>query len=113
MATARVFKAPTAPPPDPNLVDEFHLGRNLVRIGDRVRVLPSRPGKHDGFEAVVRRAWVLPDGELKEVEVIPYDPRSATMDAVDRGRRRASTATVRTFYPRRLKARRQQRTDED
>lgn len=33
--------------------DKFKLGRNYVRLGDHVKVKPSRPGKHDGFKGRV------------------------------------------------------------
>lgn len=33
-----------------------HGERNFLRAGDRVRVRPSAPGKHDGFPAVFKYA---------------------------------------------------------
>ena len=35
-------------------VDAYRVGRNFIRVGDVVKVRPSRPGKHDGFRGKVR-----------------------------------------------------------
>lgn len=37
-------------------VTEVRHGRNFIRHNDVVRVLPSKPGKHDGFKALFRYA---------------------------------------------------------
>lgn len=45
------------------------MGRNFVRVGDVVRVLPSKPGKRDGFLATVREIACDEAGEVRHVEV--------------------------------------------
>lgn len=42
---------------------EYRLGRNFIRVGDVVKVTPSSPGKHDGFEARVLAIYDQ-DGEI-------------------------------------------------
>lgn len=49
---------------------EIRLGRNFIRPGDTVRVLPSRPGRRDGFLATVREIVVDDSGSVKHVEVM-------------------------------------------
>ncbi len=50
-------------------VSEFRRGRNLIRVGDVVRV-KALPGKRNGFEAKVRGVAVdAQTGEPVEVEV--------------------------------------------
>lgn len=44
--------------------------RNFIRVGDVVKVLPSSPGKSDGFEARVREIAVDEAGEVRHLEVI-------------------------------------------
>lgn len=51
------------------MVDTFKLGRFTVSKGDAVAVLPSRPGKQDGFDAIVHGARLNEDGTIKEVHV--------------------------------------------
>lgn len=47
-------------------VTEWRPGRNFVRLGDVVKVAPSKPGKHDGFTGRVTR-MVADDGTVTEV----------------------------------------------
>lgn len=61
----------------------------VVRAGDVVRVLPSRPYKRDGFDATVRAIVQLDDGQV-EVTVV----------GAPVGRPKAH----RTFRPDRLRA---------
>lgn len=42
-------------------------GRNKVRVGDTVKVKPSKPGKRDGFDARVTRIYRV--GEEVQLEV--------------------------------------------
>lgn len=82
-----------APAAVATLLDSIALGgRNHVRSGDQVRVLPSKPGRHDGFVADVRRIVATPSG-LVEVEVLgapvgrPRAFRTFTPDRLRRVRR--------------------------
>lgn len=50
-------------------VDELRMGRNFVRVGDTVRVLPSRPGKRDGFLATLRAIVTDDAGAVRHLEV--------------------------------------------
>ena len=49
-------------------VPAVRLGRNWLRVGDRVHVCPSRPRRRDGFDGRVARVLLYPDGHV-EVEV--------------------------------------------
>lgn len=49
----------------PDTVDEIRQGRNWIRKGDTVRVLPSKPGKRDGFLATFH--YAASDGTYAEV----------------------------------------------
>lgn len=51
------------------MVETFKLGRFTINKGDAVAVLPSKPGKKDGFGAIVSGARLNDDGTLKEVFV--------------------------------------------
>jgi hypothetical protein len=62
-------------------------GRNLVRVGDVVRVRPSHRGARNGFDAVVRRISQTLSGQI-EVEVF--------------GGPAGRVPAVRTFRPDRL-----------
>lgn len=42
-------------------------GRNFVRVGDTVRITPSKPKKQDGFDARVTRIYRL--GDQVQIEV--------------------------------------------
>lgn len=44
------------------IITEYRVGRNFIRLGDTVRVLPSKPGRRDGFRATVTRIEALDDG---------------------------------------------------
>lgn len=72
-------------------LDEFRLGRNFVRVGDTVHVKPSRPGRHDGFDAKVRRIRGNQAAGAESVDVA--DPRNGGLRTVpiDRIERRAQT----------------------
>jgi hypothetical protein len=73
-------------------LNEIRLGgRNFVRVGDVVKVKPSRPGRRDGFDAVVKAMWESEYGV--EVEVI--------------GGPKNRPAATRTFRPERLERRSQ------
>jgi hypothetical protein len=49
-------------------VDRVRVGRNWLRVGDRVHVTPRRPRGREGFDAPVTRLLRYPDGRV-EVEV--------------------------------------------
>jgi hypothetical protein len=66
--------------------------RTWLHVGDTVRVAPSRPGKHDGFDSPVLRIDAL-DGQVVAVDVV--DPRNGA---------------VRPMNPRRITRRRRQET---
>lgn len=51
-------------------ITEVRFGRNFIRLGDIVRVKPSRKGKKDGFDARVSRLLTNEAGQLIEVEVV-------------------------------------------
>lgn len=74
-------------------LDETPVGErgDVVRVGDPVRVLPSRPYKRDGFDAEIRSIAELDGGDI-EVTVVGGPT----------GRPKA----FRTFPPTRLAARR-------
>lgn len=50
-------------------VKEWRLGRNFIRVGDVVKVLPPPDRKGTSFEAIVREIAVE-GGEVKHVEVL-------------------------------------------
>ncbi len=52
-------------------INEYRVGRNFIRVGDTVRVLPSRPRRHDGFDSKVERIDAT-DGVPVGIHV--YDP---------------------------------------
>lgn len=54
---------------DVAVIGEHH---GSVVVGDRVRVLPSRPGRHDAFVAVVREIHQTDSGQV-EVTVAGVD----------------------------------------
>lgn len=45
-------------------LEEYRVGRNYIRPGDIVHVLPSRRGKHDGGEARVVRIMPRARGDV-------------------------------------------------
>lgn len=71
-------------------VSEYRVGRNFIRLGDKVKVKPSRPGKRDGCVARVRRikAEEGEGGAVREVEVAPLTGKYL--------------GSVRTFLPDRI-----------
>jgi hypothetical protein len=74
-------------------ISEVRVGRNWLRIGDRVRVRPRRAHGRDGFDGRVTRLLRYPDGHV-EVEVRgTRNGRAVTGRTVvlDRVRRRAQT----------------------
>lgn len=48
---------------------EYQVGRNYIRVGDIVRVRPSRPRRRDGFEAKVAAIRADEAGDVQEVDV--------------------------------------------
>jgi hypothetical protein len=80
------------------LLDEVRLGgRNFIRPGDVVRVKPSRPAKHDGFDALVRRIVDTQGGV--EVEVFGgahgrAAVRTFTLDRLERRRQPGGAANA-------------------
>lgn len=57
--------------PDGDLLEYRPEGtRNFIRVGDTVKVKPSKPGKRDGYEAKVSRIEGNPDGTPKAIHVI-------------------------------------------
>lgn len=46
------------------IITEYRVGRNFIRLGDTVRVLPSKPGRRDGFRATITRIEALDDEDL-------------------------------------------------
>lgn len=50
-------------------VNEIRVGRNFIRVGDVVKVLPPPDRKGTSFEAIVREIAVE-GGEVKHVEVL-------------------------------------------
>lgn len=73
-------------------VDRFQVGSRWVESGHTIRVLPSREGKKDGFEARVLSAIERDDGTI-EVTVF--------------GSRGSKAPSTRTYLLGRLKAMRQ------
>jgi hypothetical protein len=74
-------------------IGEVRVGRNWLRVGDRVHVTPTRPRRRDGFDGCVTRLLRYPDGHV-EVEVQgDRNGRAVTgrTVALDRVRRRAQT----------------------
>lgn len=54
------------------LLDAAAVTGGTVAVGDTVKILPSRPGKHDGFEAVVRR---IAENTVGDVEIDVFGGR--------------------------------------
>lgn len=71
-------------------ITEYRVGRNFIRVGDRVHVKPSRPGKKDGFDSKVKRILANPDGSPQALELT--DPRNGA---------------TRTLRPERIERKRQ------
>jgi hypothetical protein len=76
-------------------VSAVRLGRNWLRVGDRVHVTPSRPGRRDGFDGRVTRVLRYPDDHV-EVEV--------------RGAPSGKAMSARTFFLDRIERRVQTRS---
>lgn len=74
----------------PESTESWRRGRNYIRVGDRVRIAPSAPRRHDGFVATVRRIVIDANGTVTEVEVLgaprgrPVAFRSVRADRVVR-----------------------------
>lgn len=66
-------------------IPRVRLGRNWLRIGDRARVTPRRPGGGDGYDGWVTRLLAYPDGHV-EVEVAGGSgcPRVFVLDRIRR-----------------------------
>lgn len=71
-------------------VTEYRDGRNFVRVGDLVKVAPSRPGRRNGFVSRVRRI------HFDEATLQPTG-----VDVVD------GTGAIRTVRPERITRKRQ------
>jgi hypothetical protein len=69
---------------------EIRLGRNFVRVGDVVRVTPSRPRKRDGFTGKVVTIRGTDAGVATHVDVA--DPRH-NLRTLDLGRIRRVAQT--------------------
>jgi hypothetical protein len=74
-------------------VDRVRLGRNWLRVGNRVHVTPRRPRGRDGFDAPVTRLLRYPDDRVEvEVHGSPNGRAPALRTfRLDRTRRRAQT----------------------
>lgn len=73
-----------------NTIDSYRVGRNWIRVGDRVRIAPLVKGKHGGFDSVIHRIHADEDGLPTGVDVT--DPH---------------TGAVRTIRPDRITRKRQ------
>jgi hypothetical protein len=73
--------------------EEIVWRRVTIRRGDEVTVLPSAPGRRDGFVGQFLRAKVDLAGQVLEIEVY--------------GARKGRTRSWRTLYPERVRGRRQ------
>jgi hypothetical protein len=62
----------------------FRYRGHTIEIGHPVKILPSAPGKHDGFEALIKRIHVR-DGRIVGIDV-----------------REPKTLHLRTLPPRRV-----------
>lgn len=51
------------------LVDSMQFGRHTVTVGDKLRVLPSKPKKKDGFVGTFRGAVLGADGDPVEIDI--------------------------------------------
>lgn len=51
----------------------FKYRGKVIHLGHPARIRPSSPGKHDGFEALIRRIHVN-DGRVSGIDVV--DPRN-------------------------------------
>lgn len=52
-----------------NRADSVKLGRRTIAAGDPIRVLPSKPGKRDGFVGTLRWVELGDDGDVELVVV--------------------------------------------
>lgn len=92
-----VRRSTTAPAVDPRpRVDEVRVGRNFIRVGDTVKVLPTKKGKRDGFIGTVTGIFTDDDGTVKYVEV-NGDPRgfrnrALHLDRIERRQQKRSAA---------------------
>lgn len=77
-------------PTCPQVMTEYRDGRNFVRVGDLVKVAPSRPGRRNGFVSRVRRI------HFDEVTLQPTG-----VDVVD------GTGATRTVRPERITRKRE------
>lgn len=54
-------------------VDTWRVGRNFIRTGDTVKVLPSRPKKKDGGPATVLRMYLDDAGEKVATVLVRHE----------------------------------------
>jgi len=79
-------------------VTELRVGRNFVRVGDVVKVTPSKPRKHDGFLTTLRSFEVNGDGEIIGFNCTGRDgaSRSLTLDRLQRVQQTKAKARLRS-----------------
>lgn len=46
-----------------NTITEYRTGRNFIRVGDTVKVSPTKPGGHDGFRGKIVRIDATADNQ--------------------------------------------------
>ena len=70
-------------------LDQWRSGRNYLRPGDTARVLPTQPGRRDGYQTRIHAIYDTPTGI--EIEVV--HPRNGAIRIYhpDRIARRAQT----------------------
>lgn len=73
----------------PANLPEFRKGRNFVRVGDRVHVRPSKPGRRDGWDTYVLQIRAV-DGKPAYVDVSDKRGGRRTIP-IERVERRAQT----------------------
>jgi hypothetical protein len=67
---------------DDRLIDGIVLDGRTVRFGDFVQVLPSAPGRRDGFTGKVKGWWITDDGEITALDVWGGKPQHEMMRSI-------------------------------
>lgn len=67
----------------PTTIGTFRYKGHEIHLGHPVKVLPSAPGKRDGFEALIRRIHVK-DGRITGIDV--FEKRKGHLRTLPPGR---------------------------
>ncbi len=96
VSTPPLIEHPTVPEYQPD-------GSNYIRVGDIVKVKPSRPKKRDGFEGRVREIRTDDEGTVTELVIVGGPVGRATATRFMRPDRIKRVAQTRNGQAREMK----------